>query len=232
MELKTPILIVNLKAYQRSIGKGAVTLAKIVGDVGRRLNVSTVICPQPTDIARISQSVEIPIFAQHVDHVEPGKFTGHVLLEAVREAGAIGTLINHSERRLPLTQIDKIIRRTRALGMISCVCAENADTSAAVASLGPNYVAFEDPRLIGTGVSVSTSKPEAVKESVKGILEADPEVIPLCGAGITDGSDAQRAIELGARGVLVASGIVNAADQKKAVTDIASGLKRGSLSGT
>ncbi|MFQ6085700.1 MAG: triose-phosphate isomerase [Candidatus Bathyarchaeia archaeon] len=226
MPLKPPILIINFKAYENAVGKGAVELSKAADEVGREFDVSAVVCPQPTDIFRIAEVVDIPVFAQHVDFVEPGKFTGHVLIEAVKAAGAVGTLINHSERRLPMLQIDRIVKRAKGLKLDCCVCAGNASTSAAVAALGPDYVAFEDPRLIGTGVSVSTAKPEAVRESVKRILDANPRVVPLCGAGITDGTDAYRALELGAEGVLVASGIVKAKDPKEALIDIASGLRR------
>lgn len=226
MRLGTPILIVNLKAYREAMGEKAVSLAKAAAEVSEEEGIPVVVCPQPTDILRIAQAVDIPIFAQHVDDVEPGKFTGHVLMEAVKEAGAMGTLVNHSERKLPLFQIDRVIRRARGLGMMSCVCADNPSTSAAVASLGPDYVAFEDPRLIGTGISVSTAEPKAVKESVERILNANPRVIPLCGAGITKGLDAYHAVELGAKGVLVASGIVKAPDPKRAMTEIALGLRR------
>lgn len=226
MQLGTPILIINFKAYQEAIGEKAVSLAAAASDVGSKLGVPIVVCPQPTDILRIVQSVDIPVFAQHVDPFKPGKFTGHIVMEAVKEVGAVGTLISHSERRLPLPKIDKVIRRARELGMLSCVCAESASASSAVAALGPDYVAFEDPRLIGTGISVSTAKPEAVKESVKSILKVNAKVIPLCGAGITNGNDAFMAVELGSKGVLVASGIVKATNPKKAIMDIAEGLKR------
>jgi len=43
----------------------------------------------------------------------------------------------------------------------------------------------------------------------------------LCGAGITKGEDVESAIKLGAEGVLVASGVVKAKDQKAALHDLA-----------
>ena len=59
--------------------------------------------------AKVAEAVEIPVFAQHIDPIKPGNSTGHILAESVKEAGAVGTLINHSERQLKLIDIDAII---------------------------------------------------------------------------------------------------------------------------
>jgi len=71
--------------------------------------LSTSIC----DISRIAEAVELPVFAQHVDPIKPGNATGHILAEAVKEAGAVGTLINHAEKQLKLSEIEAIISLTR-----------------------------------------------------------------------------------------------------------------------
>ena len=44
----------------------------------------------------------------------------------------------------------------------------------------------------------------------------------LCGAGISTGEDMKAALELGAEGVLLASGIIKADDQKQALIDLVS----------
>jgi len=62
--------------------------------------ISIVAVPQIPDIFRVARSVKIPVFAQHVDGAGAGSFTGHITAECIRDAGARGTLINHSERRL------------------------------------------------------------------------------------------------------------------------------------
>ena len=46
----------------------------------------------------------------------------------------------------------------------------------------------------------------------------------LCGAGVKNGKDVSKAIELGADGVLIASGVVKAADWHAALSDLAAGL--------
>ena len=42
----------------------------------------------------------------------------------------------------------------------------------------------------------------------------------LCGAGIHTGEDVKKSRELGAKGILVASGVVKAKDQRKALKEL------------
>ena len=100
MNLKTPVIIVNFKTYLESTGKRAVELSKNAEKAAKETGASIVVAPQFVDIARVAEAVEIPVFAQHMDPIKPGNSTGHVLAEAIKEAGAVGTLINHAERQL------------------------------------------------------------------------------------------------------------------------------------
>jgi len=201
-------------------------LAKTAEKINQETDVSVGIAPQYVDIAPIAQNVSIPVFAQHIDPVTHGSFTGHVLPEAVKEAGAVGTLINHSERRLKLADIDAVITRAQQAGLVTVVCSNNSAVSAAVAALKPNMVAVEPPELIGTGIPVSKAKPEIVSSTVNLVKRVNPEVIILCGAGITTGEDVAAALKLGTQGVLVASGIVKAKDPYKALLDFAEAITK------
>ena len=212
MKLKTPIIIVNFKTYLEATGQKAVELAKDAAKVTKETGVSIAVAPQFADIARIAEMVEIPVLAQHIDPIKPGNSTGHVLAESVKEAGAVGTLINHSERQLKLADIDAIIALTREKGLISCVCANNPTVSAAAASLRPDIVSIEPPELIGTGIAVSKAQPQVVTNTVNLVHKINPNVTILCGAGISQGEDVSVALKLGTNGVLVASGIVKAKD--------------------
>jgi triosephosphate isomerase len=87
-------------------------------------------------------------------------------------------------------------------------------------------IAVEPPELIGSGVSVSKAKPEVVSGSVDAIKRVNLKVEVLCGAGITTGDDIIKAIELGTKGVLLASGIVLAKDQRTAIEDMVRALPR------
>jgi len=220
--VETPLILVNFKTYLEGTGANALRMAKIAEKVSSETGVSIAVAPQAADIRMIAEQVEIPVYAQHVDAADAGAYTGHVLAEAVKEAGAAGTLINHSERRLKLSEIDDVVRKVRSIGLLSVVCTNTAAVSAASAALGPDMVAIEPPELIGTGIAVSKARPEIVTDTVSLIKKIAPGVIVLCGAGITIGEDVRAALRLGTEGVLLASGVVKAIDQRKALMDIAS----------
>jgi triosephosphate isomerase len=226
MNLKAPMIIVNFKTYLESTGTRAVELAKQAEKASKETGTTIVVVPQFVDLAKITETVEIPVFAQHIDPVKPGGFTGHVLAESVKEAGAIGTLVNHSERQLKLSDIDSIIALTKEKGLISCVCANNPSVSAAVAAMKPNITSVEPPELIGSGISVSKAKPEIVTDTVKLVKQVDPKMTILCGAGISTAEDVSIALKLGTRGVLVASGIVKAKDPYSVLRAFADATKK------
>lgn len=219
---KTPIVILNFKTYLESTGENALKLAKISEDVARETGVNIAVAPQHADLLRISREVGIPVFAQHVDAIDAGGHTGSVLIEAVKEAGAVGTLINHSEQRMKLADIQGVVAKTAEHGLISVICTNNIETSAAAATLKPTFVAIEPPELIGSGIPVSRAEPEIVEGTVKVIHQIDSDVQVLCGAGISTGDDMQAALKLGSEGVLLASGIILADDPKKALTHLVS----------
>ncbi len=219
---KTPIVILNFKTYLESTGKNALELAKACEKVAKETGVNIAVAPQHMDlynchkklISRYWPSILIPITA--------GGHTGSVFLECAQEAGASGTLINHSEKRMKLADIDEIVKRSEAEKMLSVVCTNNIETSAAVASLGPNFVAVEPPELIGSGIPVSQAEPEVVEGTVAAVQKINPSVKVLCGAGISTGDDMKAALDLGSEGVLLASGIILAKSPEKALLDLVS----------
>ncbi|MGD6932731.1 MAG: triose-phosphate isomerase [Candidatus Bathyarchaeia archaeon] len=212
LKLNEPMIIVNFKTYLESTGKRAVELAKQAEKASKETGVQIIVAPQFVDLAKIAETVEIPVFAQHLDPIKPGSSTGHILAEAIKEAGAVGTLINHSERQLRLIDIEASVALAKEKGLISCVCANNPSTSAAVAALKPDITSIEPPELIGTGIPVSKAKPEVVTDTVKLVQQVNRDMPILCGAGISQAEDVAIALKLGTRGVLVASGIVKAKD--------------------
>ena len=219
---KTPIVILNFKTYLESTGENALKLAKSSQNVAEETGVNIMVAPQYGDIYRISQEVEIPVLAQHIDPIDAGGHTGSILPECVKEAGAVGTLINHSEQRMQLFNIDAAIKKAFSLGMSSVVCTNNIETSSAAATLNPDFVAIEPPELIGSGIPVSQAEPEIVEKTVEMIHDINSQVRVLCGAGISTGDDLKAAIDLGSEGVLLASGIILADDPQKALLDLVS----------
>ena len=225
-KISLPLVLVNFKCYLEATGNKAVQLANYAEQASERLGVTVAVAPQATDLRLVSQRTKVPVFAQHMDPIQSGSHTGHVLAEAVLEAGASGILVNHSERRLEANIIEDTITRARDLRLATVVCANSSPIAAAIASLGPDMIAVEPPELIGSGVAVSKAKPEVITETVSRIRRINSEVTILCGAGITSGEDVREALRLGTQGVLVASGIVKAKDQLAAIEDLAGACQK------
>lgn len=222
--MNTPIVILNYKTYLESSGENALELARALKSASEESGITMVAAPQAADIYRIQDQISLPIFAQHIDPITPGGHTGSNLIETLIEAGIIGSLINHSENRMKLADIDEVIQLCKQNDIESCVCTNNIATSKAIATFSPDAVAVEPPELIGTGIPVSQAQPEVVEDSVKGVKSINKKIKVLCGAGISTGDDMKAAMDLGADGVLLASGIVKAENPKEALLDLVSKL--------
>ncbi|MDO5824772.1 MAG: triose-phosphate isomerase [Methanosphaera sp. rholeuAM130] len=219
---KTPIIILNYKTYLESTGLNAIQLSKYVEEASDESGVNMAVAPQAVDLCNVIEAVDIPVFSQHMDAITPGGHTGSTLPEAIKQSGAVGSLINHSEQRLTLADIDMVVEKTRQLELSSVLCTNNVQTSMAASLFNPDYIAIEPPELIGTGIPVSKANPEVVENTVSRIHNINKDISVLCGAGITTGEDMKAALDLGAEGVLLASGIIKAQNQKEALLDLVS----------
>jgi len=221
--MQYPVLSVNFKAYAQATGPNAVALALSISKVAAITKKTIIAIPQIADLSQVSKIT--PSFAQHVDNIQYGARTGWILPESAKAAGAIGTLLNHSEHRLTLEQIKAGVECAHSAGLQVCVCAPDEEIARQAAEFNPEQIAVEPPELIGSGISVSKAKPEAVSNSVENVKAVNPRVRVLCGAGISNGSDVKKAIELGAEGVLVASAIVCAKNPYDVLLDMAKNLE-------
>lgn len=220
-EVKFPVLITNFKTYESATGVRALELAKLHEEVAKEYGVNFAVCPQVMDIWMVASQVKIPVFAHHFDAVTHGQFTGHILPEALKMAGADGSLLNHAEKRIPFSQIADSLNRAREVGFFTVVCARDLKEAKEIAALNPDAVAIEPPELIGGDISVSSASPDIISKAVKEI----PRVPVIVGAGVKTGEDIKIALKLGAKGVLVASGVTRAADPRKVLTEFAKALK-------
>jgi len=226
LSLNEPIIIVNFKTYLESTGKMAINLAKQAEKASKETGIQIAIVPQFVDIRLLSDIVEIPVLSQHIDAISPGSHTGHILAASIKEAGAIGTLINHSEKQLKLSEIDKIITTTKIENLISCVCVNNPNVSKAISALNPDIISIEPPELIGTGVAVSKAKPEIVTNTINLVHQINKKPLVLCGAGISKPEDVSVAITLGTKGILVASAVVKAKNPFELLCKFAEAIKK------
>ncbi|WP_254862791.1 triose-phosphate isomerase [Halovivax gelatinilyticus] len=208
-------VLVNCKTYPCDPMAVARAAARVEDQTDARLAIA----PQTPSLADVSET-GVETWAQHVDPIKPGSNTGSTLAESVAAAGAAGTLLNHSERRLKLADIDSAIRACQRTGLETIVCANNPAQCGAVAALGPDSIAVEPPELIGTGTPVSKADPDIVEDAVAAVTAVDDSIDVLCGAGISTGADVMAASELGADGVLLASGVAKADDPQAALSGL------------
>ena len=215
------MIFVNFKTYQQGTGEAAVKLAKICRQVAKETSVKIIPIVQVVDIFRVGQVVKIPIWAQHLDDVEFGANTGKFLPEAAKAAGAMGTLLNHSENKLPIEMIGEITKRCRSLKLKTLVCAESLREAKQIAQLRPDLIAYEPAELIGGDVSVASARPAVVRDFVA-VLPTLPVII---GAGVHSQTDVKKGLKLGVKGFLVASDVVLSKNPQIELLDLAEGFK-------
>jgi len=215
-----PLLLINFKTYEEGTGGRGLKLAKIIERVAGQTGANIAIAVQIAEIQRIASEVGIRVYSQHMDGIQFGSNTGWILPETIKDAGAVGTVLNHAEHQMNPDALRGAMERAKELKLKTVACANTPDYAKAVAKLSPNYIAVEPPELIGGTISISTAKPEVITNSLKVVGK-----IPLLvGAGVKTKEDVRKGIELGASGVFVASAIMKALNPEKAVKDLVAGL--------
>jgi len=222
MKIKTPLLLINFKVYDEAVGN-YLGISKVAKKVADELNVSIAVAPSHLVLKEVSKI--LPTFAQSINPYEPGAHTGSIVAEDIKRAGAIGALINHSEKRLNAKDVKACVDRCRENELVSVVCVADENEAKEYARFHPDFIAIEPPELIGGNVSVSTAKPEVVTGSVNAVKSISKNVEVLCGAGIKTREDIKKALELGVVGVLVSSGIVKDKNVENAIRNAAYGLQ-------
>ena len=217
--MKQPIIIVNFKTYRRATWDNAVKLARACEKISAKSGVNIAVAVQAVDIPRVASAVKIPVLAQHVDSITYGKNTGFILPEAVKQAGARGTLLNHAEHKLNYKILADTINSCKKLKLTTVVCAADNKEASVAAKLNPDFIAVEPPELIGTGIPVSKAKPKVVTSSIAAVRKVK-NIPVLCGAGINTGEDVLKALKLGAKGLLLASAVTSAKNQEAVLRDL------------
>ncbi len=213
------MIFVNFKTYQQGTGEAALILAKICQEVEKTSGVKIIPIVQAVDIFRLS-SQGLTVWSQHIDGVDFGPYTGQVLSKGILAAGAKGVLLNHSEKKLSLDKIKSVLNDLKSLQ--SLVCAESVEEASQIAEFKPDFLAYESPELIGREISVSEARPEIIREFVERIRD-----IPvLVGAGIHQQSDVKKALELGAKGILVSSDVVLSDNPQQELLDLVGGFSK------
>lgn len=214
------MIVVNFKAYREATGENARKIGKACEKAEKETGERVIACPAAEDLLRL-KDLDVDAFAQHIDPEEPGSHTGSILPSEVKEAGATGTLINHSEDRIPPGKIEKEVEKAKKNGLETIVCAQNPEECQQFSSFNPDYIAYEPPELIGGSTSVAEAKPELIEDAVE---KTEEPVETLTGAGIKSRKDVEKSIQLGCKGVLVASGVAKAEEPVEEIKNLCEGL--------
>jgi triosephosphate isomerase (TIM) len=221
--------IVNFKNYPEVMGEGSIRLAKAAAGLSWEVGIDVVVAPPTPMLYTIASTVKIPVFAQRTELGEQGKSTGHSIPESIKAAGCAGSLLNHSESRIPMDVLRETVERMKSLGLASCACAETTEEAVEIAALDPEFLAIEPPELIGTGKAVSKARPELLTVTADALAKAGYKGSLLCGAGIVSGDDVEAAMRLGTQGILVASSVVKAQDWPAKLRELGTAMHVGKL---
>ncbi|MEK6895345.1 MAG: triose-phosphate isomerase [Nanoarchaeota archaeon] len=178
------LIVINFKNYKK--GKQVLDLAS---KIQKYLPYSIVAVPSP-EIKDVSSKTRLKVYSQYYYN---GKNSG--------------TLLNHSDHKLAFSELKKEIGVCKKIGLKTLVFASSLSQARKIIKLKPTMLAYEDPKLIGTGKSITSYKTNEVKLFVK--LLKGKKIIPLCGAGISSKEDILEAKKLGCKGVVISSAIAN-----------------------
>jgi triosephosphate isomerase len=207
-------------------GEKILQLSEIAKDISNSNKVQIMLAPPQNCLFYLSQSIKLPLICQHIDDEKIGATTGFIIPELAKSYGAAGSLINHSEHRMEHTHIQNLVERLRQLNMTSIVCAATPKEVGELARLHPNMIAIEPPELIGTGKAVSKVNPSIIINSVKEADRHSENIKVICGAGIVDKTDVQSAINLGSKGILLASGLIKSEAWQDKLIELCEGFEQ------
>jgi len=224
-----PLVIVNFKDYDDALGMKAVDMLgaheAVVSEFPDVAKI--VVAVHPTDLKDVCKAAEnVSIFSESADYLTRGPDglpkttqTGRLTPKILCGMGVRGALVNHAENFRTDDEIKMIVEDFKSYkpDFVLVVCAESTERAVKILSIcKPDYIALEPPELIGGDVSVTT-KEDVVREAVAKVGNN-----LLVGAGVKTGEDLKKALEFGAKGVLLASGIVKPKDKtpKQALIDL------------
>ncbi len=224
LRIEPPFFEIGPKAYL--YGKALLRLGQHADRLSQEYDVRIVITPQCVDIPMlVRETKHILVFAQHMDALKPGRGIGSVLPEALKQAGAAGTLLNHVEKKLSLAEIQHTIQRADEVGLATMVCANDLQEALEIAKMGPNVILVESPKLIEAGKR-EVDDQKKIKEVNRRLWEVNPNIGVLHGGGMSTGEDAYNIVKWGAQATGSTSGVILAEDPLRRLEEMISAMRK------
>lgn len=223
MDGSKPIFVINPK--NETFGEPLLELALIADSCAAQYDVHVIITCSPCDLFRISAATRhLFVFGQHIDPIASGPTTGKILPEALRAAGAVGTMLNHPEHLMLFSDVQKAIVRAHACDLISLVFAQTLEEAVALAWMNADMVMVEKPQFIASNTILDSKYIMQVTEAVRTVKS---DMLVLQGAGIKSGQDVHRVLAAGVQGTGSSSGIFKAKDPRSMMREMIEGARRG-----
>ena len=220
-KIKPPFFEIGPKNYL--YGDSVLNLALAADRASEKYGIDIIFTCPYADIRRVCESTEnIHVVSPHIDPLCVGRGLADVLPESVKAAGAQGVMLNHCEKRLTFSCLEKTVARAKQVGLFTIICADSIAEIKAVAHLSPDIIIAEPDELIGTGNGGDVSY---VPKAVQAVREINENIFVLVGAGIRNGQDVYDVISAGCDASGTSSGIINAPDTEKMVDEMISAAK-------
>lgn len=197
------MIFINLKTYQIGTGEQAKIFCLEAEKLMHSLQVPLTILAQAVDIRLLTQNTALPIWAQHVDDVEYGKFTGSTMPFGIMQAGASGTMINHTEHKIIPKDIKSIINHYQSNNFGILLSSRTPEEVIKFDEERPTYLSYEPSLYVGMKSNILDISPGLVVTLVNKIKS--PLII---GAGIHKPEDIVKGFDVGAKGFLISSSIL------------------------
>lgn len=198
------MIILNFKIYTETFGDKAMELTKMVSEVAKNSKTKVIITASALDAYRLQNQTGQEVWIQNIDEHMDGKYTGWISPLQAQSIGINGSLINHSEHRLPKGTIKNILAKKPENFKIVC-CAHSLGQIPWIKKSKPDYILYEPPELIASpDKSVASEQADSIKNAV-----ALAAPVPLIvGAGVKSTEDVRISLKMGAVGVALASAFV------------------------
>ncbi len=220
--IRTPFFEVGVKNYL--YGDAVLRLAKAADEAAIAYDIDVLFIAPYTDIRRVAENTRrLIVLAPYMDTLRPGRGMADVLPEAIAAAGARGVVLNHCERPMTLSAIQKTIERANELDLLTFACADTVAEARAIAQFSPDIINPEPTALIGSG---QPSDMAYVRQMIQAIKAVDSRILVEQAAGITSGQQVYELILAGAEATGAASGVCTAPSPEWAVRDMVASVRR------
>ena len=216
---RRPLVAGNWKMH-KTAGEARDACAALAALVGGAPEIDVAVCPPFTALQAASEALAgspIAVYAQNVHEADQGAHTGEISAAMLRDAGADGALVGHSERRAAGDTDDQVAARVRAgidagLLIVMC-CGESLDirragdtqawvtrqvraglSQATAADVGRLVIAYEPIWAIGTGETATPGQAQeacAIVRAVAGEVVDGQALRVLYGGSVNPGNAAE-----------------------------------------